>query len=321
MGTYAHIRPVRRNEMKTAIKKCLAFMLALGLMGASLTAYASGYSYSKEPGNMNDYYVDDNYNVISSSLDLSAGGYYGETQNGERNNFIGTEPPSSNLVTWPSSDGRPIWFNHYAKDSSGNWVYQGDYYFDGTNWVRDGGAYLWGGAPAVMTEEGIKRAQEMLAAHAEALANQKAARDAGFANIADMYAAAEKNMSAGEYYNNAVTNTPGIENAIPVGQGGNLIVNGVKTNMTATINKVDRSYVDSVRAKTEGTILNVVDVAFPATDATINFYMPGVAEGSAIIAMQYSGNDTWMEVEVTEIRADHVVLNLKQGGIVAFIQQ
>ena len=66
--------------------------------------------------------------------------------------------------------------------------------------------------------------------------------------MGDMYRAAENNMSAGEFYNNAVVSTPGIENAVTVGQGGNLIVDGQVTNMSATITKVtNRAYVDSVR--------------------------------------------------------------------------
>lgn len=152
------------------------------------------------------------------------------------------------------------------------------------------------------------------------MANHKAAREAGFITTVDMYRAAERNMSACEYYNNIAINTPGIENSIPVGQGGGLVVDGEITNMTATINKVERSYVDSVRNMTEGTVLNVVNVQFPAREATINFYMPGIADDAEIIALQYV-NGTWTDVEVTEIRADHVVLNLKQSGNVAFIQK
>ena len=153
---------------------------------------------------------------------------------------------------------------------------------------------------------------------AEMIALQAEAADEGFADVADLQIAAEKNMSAGEYYNNAVTETFGIEEATPVAQGGNLVVDGVVTNMTATISKVDVAFVDSVRAAQEGTVLNVVDVRFPAKAATINFYMPGVAADANIVALQYV-DGAWVEVEVAEVRADHVVLNLKQNGKVAFI--
>ncbi len=135
-----------------------------------------------------------------------------------------------------------------------------------------------------------------------------------------MYRAAEKNMSAGEYYNNVVISTPGIENAVTVGQGGNIVVNGVVTNMTAMISKVtNRAYVDSARVNyPEGRILNVVEVSYPGFDATINFYMPSVTAEMDIVAMQYSAG-TWVDVDVAEVREDHVVLNMKKSGIVAFI--
>lgn len=167
--------------------------------------------------------------------------------------------------------------------------------------------------PVVDSKTAIEIAQR-----AEALALQATATDEGFADVATMQTATAQNKSAGEYYNNAVTQTTGIEEATPVAQGGNLIVDGVVTNMTATISKVDVAFVDSVRAAQEGTVLNVVDVSFPAVAATINFYMPGVAADANITALQYV-DGAWVDVEVKEVRADHVVLNLKQNGRVAFI--
>lgn len=168
--------------------------------------------------------------------------------------------------------------------------------------------------PAALTLEEIQG----IIMQAETVALQATARDEGFADIADMQTAAAKNMSAGEYYNNAVVETPGIEEATPVAQGSGIIINGVVTNAMATISKVDVAFVDSVRASVEGTVLNVVDVQFPAVEATINFYMPGVAADTDIVAVQYV-DGTWVDVEVAEVRADHVVLNLKQNGKVAFL--
>ena len=65
-------------------------------------------------------------------------------------------------------------------------------------------------------------------------------------------------------------------------------------------------------------MLNVVDVSYPAVEATINFYMPGVAEGANIVALQYE-DGVWTNVDVAEVRADHVVLNMKGNGVVAFV--
>ncbi len=165
-------------------------------------------------------------------------------------------------------------------------------------------------------------------AEAERAAQAEASREAvrmeaeaageGFENAAHMQYAQAASKSAGEYYNNAVVVTEGIEEAIPVAQGGNLVVDGQVTNMTASISKVSVAFVDSVRAAKEGTVLNVVDVQFPSVEATINFYMPGVADGANIAAVQYT-DGAWADVEVESVRADHVVLNLKGNGIIAFL--
>ena len=64
---------------------------------------------------------------------------------------------------------------------------------------------------------------------------------AGFQNASQAQEAADRGMTAGEYFNNAVVNTPGVENAMPVGQGGKIVVNGVVTNLTATLSKVDKN--------------------------------------------------------------------------------
>ena len=94
-------------------------------------------------------------------------------------------------------------------------------------------------------------------AEAERAAQAEASREAvrmeaeaageGFENAAHMQYAQAANKSAGEYYNNAVVVTEGIEEAIPVAQGGNLVVDGQVTNMTASISKVSAAFVDSVR--------------------------------------------------------------------------
>lgn len=44
---------------------------------------------------------------------------------------------------------------------------------------------------------------------------------------------------------------------------------------------------DSVRAAKKGTVLKIVDVQFPALEAVVNFYMPGVAAEDSITAVQY----------------------------------
>lgn len=147
---------------------------------------------------------------------------------------------------------------------------------------------------------------------------------AGFVNASDAQAAADRGMSAGEYYNNAVVETPGVANAMPVGQGGKIIINGVATNLTATLTKVNKNVAsDAVNQALAmgGSLLNVVKVDFPGANykvATINFYLKGLADGSKVVAKQFV-NGAWVDVEVVEVRADHVVLNLTNSGAVAFV--
>ncbi len=163
-----------------------------------------------------------------------------------------------------------------------------------------------------------KQPGDTAAAKATAQMAQEASR-LGFQNMVDMQLAQAAGKSAGEYYNNAVINTEGIEGEVPVAQGGGLIIDGKETNATAMISKVSSFYVNSVRAAREGTVLNVVKVTFPAKAAVVNFYMPGVVQGDAVTAAQYV-DGAWTDVEVTEVRNDHVVLNLQNNGVVAFLK-
>lgn len=146
----------------------------------------------------------------------------------------------------------------------------------------------------------------------------------GFFSAVDAQAAAERGMDAGEYYNNAITSTPGVADAMPVGQGGKILINGVPTNLTASLSKVSKAVASDAAAQAAalgGKLLNVVNVNFPGANysvATVNFYVKGLVEGTKVAARQYV-KGAWVEVEVVEARADHVVLNLKGNGPVAFV--
>lgn len=160
---------------------------------------------------------------------------------------------------------------------------------------------------------------------AEAVVASSYVASEGFAKASDQAAAEARGMTAGEYYNNAVVHTPGVENAMPVGQGGKIMINGVVTNMTATLAKADKATVAGANAQAAalgGTLLNVVKISFPGANyntATINFYLKGLPAG-AKVAVKQLVNGVWVDVEVVEVRADHVVLNLTNMGAVAFVQ-
>ncbi|MCM1173552.1 MAG: hypothetical protein NC341_00725 [Blautia sp.] len=148
--------------------------------------------------------------------------------------------------------------------------------------------------------------------------------DEGFTSAVDAQAAEERGMSADEYYNNAITSTPGVPDAVPMGQGGKILINGVPTNLTASLSKVSSTVASNAVAQATalgGKLLNVVNVNFPGANysvATVNFYVKGLASGTKVAVRQYV-NGVWIEVEVVEARADHVVLNLKGNGPIAFV--
>lgn len=137
-------------------------------------------------------------------------------------------------------------------------------------------------------------------------------------------AAAEVNMTVGEYNNNAVVSTPGLsaEDTLPVGQGGKVIVNGVTTNMTVILRKVDSATVKSAKAAATGKIVNIVNAKLPVAKGnivTVNFYVKGLLGTENVTAYQLI-DGTWTPVTVKEIRADHIVLDLTQSGPVMFVQ-
>lgn len=291
------------------VRKWLAFALAAGLMVSAMSVFAGG-GY--------------NYTTISPDSSSSSGCFNPEDVNYSKGGvyyfgcYYGMYPPSD-------VDEGECWVD--MTDGT----YGPTYTLSGGQWVNECSGEVYNGRFGPSSSSSSKSDDgpqplgdlEIIQIHqrAEAEAVQHAASEEGFADVGDMYMAAEKNMSAGEFYNNAVISTPGIENAITVGQGGNLVVDGQVTNMSATISKVtNRAYVDSVRTQQEGRVLNVVDVSYPAVNATINFYMPGVTGEENIVALQYNAG-TWVNIEVAEVRADHVTLNMKGNGVVAFIAQ
>jgi hypothetical protein len=158
----------------------------------------------------------------------------------------------------------------------------------------------------------------------EASCTQPSYAGEGFANASDAQAAAQRGLSAGEYYNNAVSSAPGVTNAMPVGQDGRILINGVPSNLTATLSRVSSAVASSAQSQAAllgGRLLNVVGVKFPAANfnaATVNFYVKGLPDGTRIAARQYV-NGQWIEVDVAESRTDHVILILKENGPVAFI--
>ena len=138
-------------------------------------------------------------------------------------------------------------------------------------------------------------------------------------------AAAAENKTVGEYLNNAVTEVPGLDSVTPLGQGGHVIINGAPSNQTFSVLKPESKDVTSAKnyaASLGGKILNVAKINASITKfntATVNFYMKGILSGQNIKVYQLV-NGVWVELTVSEIRADHIVVNMTSLGTLAFVE-
>ena len=137
-------------------------------------------------------------------------------------------------------------------------------------------------------------------------------------------AAAAANMTVGEYRNNTVVETPGLDKAdtLPVGQGGHVIINGAATNVTFTCVKQNQATVEEAK-KLAGDlgykVFNVLGVKGPGKFkvATVNFYVKGLKAGKNVKVFQLV-NGKLVEVKVVEVREDHVVVDMTQLGTLVF---
>lgn len=138
-------------------------------------------------------------------------------------------------------------------------------------------------------------------------------------------AAAEEGKTVGEYMNNAVTSLPGLTDVAPLGQGGHVIINGVPSNQVFSVLKPAAAYVSSAKTLASslgGRVLNVAQIKASVSGfntATVNFYLKGTKAGQNVKVYQYV-NGQWIALTVTEVRADHVVVDMKSLGTLAFIE-
>lgn len=149
--------------------------------------------------------------------------------------------------------------------------------------------------------------------------------EASSAPTAVVQAAAAEGKTVGEYMNNALISVPGLENAVPIGQGGHVIINGAPSNQVFSVLKPALAHVNSAKmfaVSLGGRVLTVARVSASINgfqSARVNFYMKGVTAGQNIKVFQ-NVNGQWLEVSVVEIRADHVVVDMTGLGTLAFIE-
>lgn len=136
-------------------------------------------------------------------------------------------------------------------------------------------------------------------------------------------AAEEEGKSIEEYFSNSVMEIAGLDEVTPVGQGGGVVLDGKTSNVNFSIQKPVLGYVDLAKAQAAsvgGTVLNVVNPSTTAVfeTATVNFYMPGVTAEQNIQVYQYIDKQ-WVSLNVAEVRADHVVVDMTSLGTLAFV--
>ncbi len=140
-------------------------------------------------------------------------------------------------------------------------------------------------------------------------------------------AAIEEDKLVGEYMNNAVMGIWAMDKVTPVAQGGGVIVDGVATNLTFSVLKPELSRVYSAKELASGLggcVLNVVKIKTPAelrfNVANVNFYTPGIMAGQNVKVFRFAEDTGWTEFHVSQVRQDHVVVDMTAGGILAFIE-
>lgn len=134
---------------------------------------------------------------------------------------------------------------------------------------------------------------------------------------ATVAAAASETKTVEEYVNNSIASTPGIETKTVVAQGGKTIINGVPTNLTFALQKVDKA--TATYAKSLGNVLTVFNMKAPVKfkEALVPIYAKGVVAGQTITVYQLQ-NGVWVKVPAT-VRADHVDVALTMAGPIVFV--
>ena len=109
-----------------------------------------------------------------------------------------------------------------------------------------------------------------------------------------------------------------------VAQGGHVEINGGRSNVTFLVGVPDGATMNSaasLAANLSGSLINCVNVSSQVAfrSAKVNFYITGVNTGDNVAVYQVQGGK-WVQLQTAEIRKDHVVVNMSQTGVVAFIR-
>lgn len=149
--------------------------------------------------------------------------------------------------------------------------------------------------------------------------------DSDVGNPCITVAAIDAHQLVDEFLANAITGIWAMDSVAPIGQGGKIILDGEKSNVTFILQKPELSRVYSAKdyaVSVGGTVCNVVkiDTHVGFDTANVNFYVPGITGNENIHVLQYNeSSNSWVDLNVTEIRADHVCVDMNSVGTFAFI--
>ncbi len=139
--------------------------------------------------------------------------------------------------------------------------------------------------------------------------------------IADAYG-----MTYAEVANNAVTQPAEIpkDDVYAVAQKDKILINGIASTQKVIIRKINKKKAAYKAAKTNlygGKLINYFDVFLPAEDGntvTVNFLVPRIKGGEALSVQQFV-DGAWVNIAISEIRKDHVVVDLTRSGSIRFL--
>ena len=138
-------------------------------------------------------------------------------------------------------------------------------------------------------------------------------------------AAAAEGKTVGEYINNVVVEVTGLNDTLPIGQGGHVIINGAPSNLTFVLTKPSAAEVNLGKAQAAtlgGKVIALVgtkSAIHKFESARVNFYIQGVVAGQNIKVYQLVKGE-WVELNVAEIRLDHVVVDMTSHGKLLFVE-
>ena len=102
-------------------------------------------------------------------------------------------------------------------------------------------------------------------------------------------------------------------------------INGVKSNATFMVAQPDGGTVTAAKnlaASVGGNLINTVTTSSPGVNfatARVNFFVSGVTDNDTIAVYQLQ-NGKWVQLTVSEIRKDHVIVNMTRHGVLAFVR-